>query len=58
MVSAMFEMTQARAWGDSGTRKVMEQIPGRLGIGGWDAVRPAISVTIRYVLVISSKLES
>ena len=54
----MFEMTQARAWGDSGTREVMEQIPGRLGIGGWDAVRPAISVTIRYVLVISNKLES
>ncbi|KAM5532752.1 hypothetical protein V8D89_013549 [Ganoderma adspersum] len=43
----MFEMTQARAWGDSGARKVMEQIPARLRIGGWDAVRPAISITVR-----------
>ncbi|KAI1797526.1 hypothetical protein LXA43DRAFT_1056655 [Ganoderma leucocontextum] len=43
----LFEMTQTRAWGDSGARKVMEQIPARLRIGGWDAVRPAISITVR-----------
>ncbi|KAI1798214.1 hypothetical protein LXA43DRAFT_1107045 [Ganoderma leucocontextum] len=40
------EITHARGWSDSGARKIMEQIPPKLKADGWDAVRPAISITV------------
>ncbi|KAI0688062.1 hypothetical protein C8T65DRAFT_675219, partial [Cerioporus squamosus] len=43
----IFEITQARAWPESGSRDVMKQVPERLRTEGWDSVRPALSLTVR-----------
>ncbi|KAM5537085.1 hypothetical protein V8D89_009231 [Ganoderma adspersum] len=40
------EITRARGWTDGGARKAMEEIPARLKADGWDAVRPAIAITL------------
>ncbi|KDR85535.1 hypothetical protein GALMADRAFT_368117 [Galerina marginata CBS 339.88] len=43
----MFEAEFHKAWKDGGANVVMERAPARLAIEGWDAVRPALSTTIR-----------
>ncbi|KAM5537059.1 hypothetical protein V8D89_009205 [Ganoderma adspersum] len=41
------EVAHTSAWSDTGARMIMEDIPEKLRTGGWDSVRPAISVTVR-----------
>lgn len=47
LASVAFEIATTGAWCDSGPRTIMEQIPAKLRRGGWDVVRPAVSVTAR-----------
>jgi hypothetical protein len=42
-----FEAMKARAWVESGPEGVMQEAPKRLEAEGWDAVRPALSITVR-----------
>lgn len=44
----MFELTKTKPWTDGGSRLVMEEAPKRLARQGWDDVRPALSLTVRY----------
>lgn len=42
-------MASTGAWATGDPKRVMEEAPKRLALGGWDSVRPALSVTVRYV---------
>ncbi|KAF9791984.1 hypothetical protein BJ322DRAFT_1215294 [Thelephora terrestris] len=42
-----FEAMKAKAWVESGPEGVMQEAPKRLEAEGWDAVRPALSITVR-----------
>ncbi|KAI0651477.1 hypothetical protein C8Q79DRAFT_37630 [Trametes meyenii] len=43
----MFESKSVGAWPHGSSRTVIEEAPQRLAIGSWNAVRPALSLTIR-----------
>ena len=43
----IFELARTNAWKDNGSREVIAQVPKRLRAEGWDAVRLALSLTVR-----------
>lgn len=45
-------------WSNTGPDGIMAEIPERLRNGGWDKVRPAVNVTVRYALFAFSQLLS
>ena len=44
----MFEAAKTTAWKDDGAKGVIDAIPKRLREEGWNSVRPALAVTVRY----------
>jgi hypothetical protein len=47
-VAVRFEATMSQAWVDSRPEEVIQKAQQRLRERGWNDVRPALSVTIRY----------
>ena len=43
----IFELARTNAWKDNGSREVIAEVPKRLRAEGWDAVRLALSLTVR-----------
>jgi hypothetical protein len=46
---AMFEAQKCNAWTEGGPELVIEEAQQRLRKEGWGSLRPALSVTIRFV---------
>lgn len=44
----LFELRTYGAWDGVGAKKVMEDAPERLRTSGWDSLRPALEVTVKY----------
>lgn len=47
MCSVIFEVARSQAWVEGGPESIIPQAQARLRSHGWDAVRQAISITIR-----------
>lgn len=50
-LAVFFEVSKARPWTEGGSSLVMEEAPKRLARAGWDDVRPALALTVRYVII-------
>jgi hypothetical protein len=50
LVQVTFENSVRRGWLHGGARKVKKEALDRLNSSGWDDLRPALRMTIRYVI--------
>jgi hypothetical protein len=50
-VQVTFENSVRRGWLHGGARKVKKEAPERLNSSGWDDLRPALRMTIRYAII-------
>ena len=48
-MTVRFEAQNYNAWTEAGPERVLREAEARLRKGGWDDVRPALSVTVRSV---------
>jgi hypothetical protein len=51
LVQVTFENSVRRGWLHGGARKVKKEALERLNSSGWDDLRPALRMTIRYAII-------